>query len=72
MTHIRDPLPDGEYRATCKERNDLAAALNGHAAVYPRARMTVDRGTAIFHRDGETLWTCDVVYAAAHFRIDRV
>lgn len=72
MTPIRAPLPDGEYRVTCKERNDLAAALNGHAAVYPRARMTVDRGAAIFHRDGETLWTCDAAYAAAHFRIDRV
>ncbi|MDN7935057.1 hypothetical protein QZM52_27670 [Burkholderia metallica] len=72
MTPVRAPLPDGEYQATSKERNDLAAALNGHAAVYPHARMTVDHGVAIFHRDGMTLWTCDAAYAAAHFRIDRV
>ncbi|VWC20718.1 hypothetical protein [Burkholderia metallica] len=72
MTPVRAPLPDGEYQATSKERNDLAAALNGHAAVYPRARMTVDHGVAIFHRDGKTMWTCDAAYAAAHFRIDRV
>ncbi|UJH76257.1 hypothetical protein L0U95_30710 (plasmid) [Burkholderia cenocepacia] len=48
-------LQDGEYWAACRERNDLAAAVNGHGAVYPRSRMTVRNGVAVFHRGGATL-----------------
>ncbi|WP_412530593.1 hypothetical protein [Burkholderia lata] len=35
------PLADGEYWATCKERNDLAAAMNGHGALFPRVKMVI-------------------------------
>ncbi|CAI8695396.1 MULTISPECIES: hypothetical protein [Burkholderia] len=70
MNHRQTTLQDGEYWAACKERNDLAAAVNGHGAVYPRTRMTVRDGVAVFHRGGNTLWTCRAHYALANFTID--
>ncbi|HGL4257945.1 hypothetical protein [Burkholderia multivorans] len=60
-------LVDGEYEATCRERTTLAAAANGHGAVFPRARMIVKNGWATFTRDGVEVWNCNARYAAAHF-----
>ena len=68
---MKEHLPDGEYWATCKERNALAAALNGHGAVFPQARMTVKNGTATFHRNGVELWVCNSIYAAVHFQVEK-
>ncbi|KWA02833.1 hypothetical protein [Burkholderia territorii] len=70
MNPRQTTLQDGEYRASGKERNDFAAAINGHGPVHPRTRMTVRDGIAVFHRDGDTLWTCRAHYALAHFTID--
>lgn len=63
-------LPDGAYRATCRERNALSAAANGHRPVFPHALMLVKDGWATFHRDDEIVWSCSARYAAANFTIE--
>nr|WP_244135396.1 hypothetical protein [Burkholderia vietnamiensis] len=64
-----DLLPDGDYWATCRERNEISAALNGHSAVFPQAKMVVRSGWAYFYRSDEEVWNCNVRYAAANFVI---
>ena len=64
-------LPDGEYFATCKERNVMSATMNGHHLVFPQARMTVTAGIARFYRDGKEVWDCNSIYAASHFIIQK-
>ncbi|QMI49081.1 hypothetical protein [Burkholderia sp. MBR-1] len=64
------PLADGTYWATCKERNALAAAMNGHGTVFPRAAMIIKGREARFYRDSVEVWRCNAVYAATHFTID--
>ncbi|MEK6346763.1 MAG: hypothetical protein V4764_04755 [Burkholderia sp.] len=63
-------LPDGAYRATCRERNALSAAANGHRPVFPHASMQVKDGWATFYRDDEEIWSCSALYAAANFTIE--
>ena len=58
---------DGKYWATCRERNELSAALNGHGDVFPQARMTVIDGWVFFYRNGEEVWNCNARCAAANF-----
>nr|WP_081069220.1 hypothetical protein [Burkholderia diffusa] len=65
----KDALVDGEYVATCRERNPLSAAANGHSLVFPEARVTVRAGWAYFYRDGVEVWSCNAAYAAANFNI---
>ncbi|WP_321920145.1 hypothetical protein [Paraburkholderia tropica] len=65
----KDALVDGEYCATCRERNPLSAAANGHSLVFPQARMVVADGWATFYRDGKEVWSCNAVYAAANFNV---
>jgi hypothetical protein len=65
-------LRDGKYLATCKERNALLAAMNGHSAVWPKAQCTVAKGIAIFDRDGKEVWSCNSAYAEVHFKLDRI
>jgi len=65
-------LTDGKYLASCKERNALAAAMNGHGAVWPQARCTLAKGVAIFDRNGQEVWRCNAVYAQAHFKLERI
>nr|WP_084210119.1 hypothetical protein [Ralstonia sp. A12] len=65
-------LRDGKYLASCKERNALSAAMNGHGAVFPQARCTVAKGLAIFDRDGKEVWRCNSAYAETHFRLERI
>jgi hypothetical protein len=67
----RETLADGEYWATCRERNEISAALNGHSAVFPQALVTVADGWAFFYRDGKEVWTCNARYAAANFNIQK-
>jgi hypothetical protein len=59
-------LSEGTYTAICKEKNFLAAAMNGHSLVFPEARCTVAKGSAVFDRDGVELWRCNAEYAAVH------
>ncbi|MBN3726979.1 hypothetical protein [Burkholderia sp. Ac-20379] len=63
-------LPDGDYRATCRERNALSAAANGHRPVFPHALMRVEDGWATFYRDDAAIWSCSARYAAANFTIE--
>jgi len=65
-------LRDGQYMATCKERNALAAAMNGHGPVFPQARCIVAKGEAVFDRDGVELWRCNAAYAEVHFKLEPV
>ena len=65
-------LHDGLYKATCKERNALAAAMNGHVQVFPEARCTVSKGQAVFDRNGMELWRSNAAYAEVHFRLERI
>ncbi|WP_321889625.1 hypothetical protein [Paraburkholderia bannensis] len=64
-------LTEGQYIATCKERNALAAAMNGHSAVYPQALCELKDGIAIFRRDGREVWRCNAAYAEFNFLLDR-
>lgn len=68
---IDKKVSDEMYTATCKERNALAAAMNGHGSVYPQAACTIARGVAIFHRDGKEVWSCHAAYAEANFKLER-
>jgi hypothetical protein len=63
----KDILADGEYWLTCRERNALSAAANGHSQVYPGARVKVTDGWAVFYRNDEEVWNCNAAYAAANF-----
>ncbi|MDR5748963.1 hypothetical protein QCE73_38005 [Caballeronia sp. LZ029] len=65
-------LRDGTYQATCKARNALAEAMNGHSAVYPQARCTIEKGWAVSVREGKEVWECNAVYAEANFKLERV
>ncbi|PAK13780.1 hypothetical protein CJO66_16165 [Burkholderia ubonensis] len=67
----RDALLDGEYVATCRERNPLSAAANGHSLVFPGARVKVKAGWAHFYRDDVEVWNCNAAYAAANFNIQK-
>ncbi|MDF0506617.1 hypothetical protein POK33_38345 [Burkholderia cenocepacia] len=67
----RDALPDGEYWATCRERNALSAAANGHSQVFPEARITVKDGWAFFYHEDVQVWNCNAAYAAANFNIKK-
>nr|WP_230947916.1 hypothetical protein [Burkholderia territorii] len=65
-------LLNGRYKATCRERNALAAAMNGHGLVWPSAMMRVVDGIAVFERAGVKVWSCNASYAATHFDIEEV
>ncbi|RQR62901.1 hypothetical protein DIE12_34460 [Burkholderia sp. Bp9015] len=71
VTVKKDTLADGQYRATCRERNPLSAAANGHSLVYPEARVIVKDGWAFFYRENVEVWNCNAAYAAANFNIQQ-
>lgn len=63
-----DAVREGQYNATCKERNALAAAVNGHGSMFPQGRCNITSGQAVFYRDGVEVWRCD----ALHFNLEPV
>lgn len=65
-------LRNGKYLATCKERSALSAAMNGHSAVWPQAHCIVEKGLAMFDRDGKQVWSCNAAYAEVHFKLERI
>lgn len=65
------PLPPGEYHARSRDTSQIAAALNGHADAYPEARCSSDGKWCVFYRNGQAVWECNAVYAAAHFDCER-
>lgn len=60
-------LAVGEYRAACKEVNFAQAVVNGHSAVWPHARAVSDGDWVRFYQGGKEVFSCNPVYAAAHF-----
>lgn len=60
---------DGPYLATCKEKNALSAAMNGHGAIYPRATCRITNGTAVFYSSGKEIWRCNAAYAEVHLEL---
>jgi hypothetical protein len=44
-------IKDGQYSAMWKERNALAAAMNGHGGVFLEARCMIANGHTVFKRD---------------------
>jgi hypothetical protein len=65
-------LRDGKYMARCKERNALAAALNGHSLVYPEAICKIAKDVAILLREGNEVWRCNAAYAEVHFKLEPI
>jgi hypothetical protein len=65
-------LVDGHYMAMCRERNALAAAMNGHGAIYPQAMCEMKGDYAIFCRDGHEIWRCNAAYAEFNVRLEPV
>jgi hypothetical protein len=63
-------IREGKYIAHCKERSALAAAMNGHGPVYPSAPCNIQKGAAIFVRDGKEVWRCNAAYAEVHFKLE--
>ncbi|EPJ7982329.1 hypothetical protein L4Z68_001336 [Pseudomonas aeruginosa] len=62
-------LADGEYLAKCRQPTALSAAMNGHAEVWPEARMVVRGDEAIFYRGDERIWSCSMLFAANQFDV---
>ncbi|WP_236702019.1 hypothetical protein [Cupriavidus basilensis] len=59
-------LPNGHYWATPHAPFPLDGP-NGHDEVFPGAHCVSDGKWVTFYRDGEEVWACNAVYAAAHF-----
>ncbi|CAJ6624078.1 Uncharacterised protein [Burkholderia pseudomallei] len=62
-------LQDGKYRAVCREKNALAAGINGHSLIYPEAEAELKDGIATFRKDGKIVWRCNAAYATLHFSL---
>lgn len=65
------PLAPGRYDVACKEATKMKAALNGHAAVWPRAEAVSDGKWVQFFRGDEKIYDCNAAYAAANFMCTR-
>ncbi|MGT2454074.1 hypothetical protein ACU4GI_12630 [Cupriavidus basilensis] len=61
-----EALPTGRYWATPQAPFPLDGP-NGHDEVFPGAQCLSDGKWVTFYKDGEEVWACDAVYAAAHF-----
>ncbi len=60
------PLLSGRYWATPHAPFPLDVP-NGHDEVFPGAHCVSDGKWVIFYKDGEAVWACNAVCAAAHF-----
>ncbi|TPQ37065.1 hypothetical protein C2U69_17110 [Cupriavidus pinatubonensis] len=60
------PLPSGHYWATPHAPFPLDGA-NGYDEVFPGARCVSDGKWVIFDKNGDEVWACNAMYAAAHF-----
>lgn len=66
------PLRAGQYIAKRRQKTLLAAVVAGHSRVWPQADVTVQEGWARFYKDGKEVWSCNPLYAAARFDIEKV
>ncbi|QOT82309.1 hypothetical protein [Cupriavidus basilensis] len=62
-----EALAAGEYVARTKDTDMLRVVMNGHQPVHPEARCISDGKWCTFYRDGAEVWSCNALYAAAHF-----
>ncbi|MBI6883220.1 hypothetical protein [Pseudomonas putida] len=60
-------LANGEYVAKPRDATYLKAALNGHASIWPAAKMVIADDIATFFKDGVEVWNCNAAYASHHF-----
>jgi hypothetical protein len=60
------PLPRGQYWATPHAPFPLDGP-NGHDEVFPGAHCVSDGKWVTLYKDGEEVWACNAIYAAAHF-----
>ncbi|MFS8979711.1 hypothetical protein PO002_35440 [Cupriavidus necator] len=60
------PLPRGHYWATPHAPFPVDGP-NGHDEVFPGAHCVSDGKWATFYKNGEEVWACNAMYAAAHF-----
>ncbi len=60
------PLPPGHYWATPHAPFPLDGP-NGYDEVSPGAHCFSNGKWVTFHKNGEEVWACNAMYAAAHF-----
>lgn len=60
-------LLPGRYRATCREQTLVAAAFNGHSAVWPQAHAISDGNWVRFYKGEREVFSCNSAYARAQF-----
>lgn len=63
------PLSPGKYLLSCKEKSPIAAAMNGHSAVWPAAEAVSDGERVVLFKDGKQVYSCNARYAAANFDV---
>ena len=61
-----EALPSGHYWAVPHAPFPLDGG-NGHDEVFPGAHCISDGKWVTFYKDGEEVWACNALYAAAHF-----
>ena len=67
------PLPAGRYHVRAKEKTAMDAAMNGHYFAFKTGFIAESDGKWVkFYRDGKELYSCNAVYAAAHFEMTRI
>jgi hypothetical protein len=59
-------LPSGHYWAV-PHAPVLLDGPDGHEEVFPGAHCISDGRWVSFYRDDEEVWSCNALYAAAHF-----
>jgi hypothetical protein len=68
-----EPLPAGKYTVRAKEKTELEAAMNGHLFAFKPGVVALSNGKVVkFFRDGEDVYSCNAVYAAANFEMTRM
>lgn len=62
-------LKKGIYVLRCRDKTMVAAATNGHSAIWPEADARCDGKWVKFFREGKEVFLCNASYAATHFEI---
>ena len=65
-------LAKGRYKVRCKEANAIAAALNGHGAIWPDAEAVSDGEWVRFFRGDKEVFSCNSTYAAHNFDVRNI
>ncbi|WP_232431330.1 hypothetical protein [Cupriavidus sp. UYPR2.512] len=66
-----EALPSGQYWAVPHAPFPPEAG-NGHDEVFPSAHCISDGKWVAFFKNGEEVWACNALYAAAHFDFSAV